>query len=112
MKKVEAIIQPHRLDAVRAALTAGGVEAMTVSEVRGFGRQKEVVEHYRGSEYDVQFLPKIKIEVIIDDDHAERVIWMIENAARSGRIGDGKVFVTPLGDVVRIRTGERGSGAA
>jgi len=112
VKKVEAIIQPHRLDAVKAALTAGGVEAMTVSEVQGFGRHTGAVEHHRGSEYPVRFLLKIKIEVVVDDHHAERVVWMIENAARSGRLGDGKVFVTPLGDVVRIRTGERGPGAA
>ena len=111
MKTIEAVIQPFRLDDVKAALTAGGVEAMTVSEVQGFGRQKGSVERYRGAEYPVQFLPKIKVEVVVDDEHAERVVWMIENAARTGRLGDGKIFVTPLGDVVRIRTGERGRGA-
>jgi nitrogen regulatory protein P-II 1 len=111
VKRIEAIIQPFRLDEVKAALTAGGVEAMTVSEVKGFGRQKGKTDHYRGSEYVIPFLPKIKIEIIVDDEHAERVVWMIENAARTGRVGDGKVFVSPLGDVVRIRTGERGRGA-
>jgi nitrogen regulatory protein P-II 1 len=112
MKRIEAIIQPFRLDEVKAALTKGGVEAMTVTEVKGFGRQKGKTEHYRGSEYVIPFLPKIKLEIVVDDEHVERVIWMIENAARTGRVGDGKIFVTPLGDIVRIRTGERGRGAA
>jgi nitrogen regulatory protein PII len=83
-----------------------------VSEVKGFGRQKGKTEHYRGSEYTIPFLPKVKLEIIVDDEHAERVLWLIENAARTGRVGDGKIFVTPLGDVVRIRTGEHGRGAA
>ena len=111
MKKIEAIIKPFRLDEVKAGLAAIGIEGLTMSEVSGFGRQKGRNELYRGAEYRVDFLPKVKLEIVVDDHHVERVVTAIERAARTGRIGDGKIFVLPLGDVVRIRTGERGSGA-
>ena len=111
MKRVEAIIKPFKLDDVKEALTGAGFVGMTVSEVRGFGRQKGHTETYRGAEYQVEFLPKIKVEVIVPDDRAERVATVIMTAARTGTIGDGKIFVLPLDDAVRIRTGEHGEAA-
>ena len=111
MRKVEAIIKPFKLDEVKEALQGIGVQGMTVSEVKGFGRQKGHTELYRGAEYVVDFLPKVKIEVICSDDLAERAVEAITAAARTGRIGDGKIFITDVQDVVRIRTGERGEEA-
>jgi nitrogen regulatory protein P-II 1 len=111
MKKVEAIIKPFKLDDVREALSEVGIQGMTVTEVKGFGRQKGHSELYRGAEYVVDFLPKVKIEVVCTDDSVHRVVEAIENAAKTGRIGDGKIFVLPVEEVVRIRTGERGSSA-
>ncbi len=106
MKLVTAIIKPFKLDEVREALTALGIQGLTVSEVKGFGRQKGQTEIYRGAEYSVNFLPKVKIEVAVVDDILERVIEAIQKSANTGRIGDGKIFVVELGHVVRIRTGE------
>ena len=111
MKKVEAIIKPFKLDEVKDALTNIGVYGMTVSEVKGFGRQKGHTELYRGAEYVIDFLPKLKIEIVVDDQQVEKVVEAIIQAARTGRIGDGKIFIIPIDDVVRIRTGERGSEA-
>jgi nitrogen regulatory protein P-II 1 len=111
MKKVEAIIKPFKLDDVREALSEAGIQGMTVTEVKGFGRQKGHSELYRGAEYVVDFLPKVKIEVVCTDDVVHQVVEAIENAAKTGRIGDGKIFVLPVDEVVRIRTGERGSSA-
>ena len=108
MKKVEAIIKPFKLDEVKEALAKEGIQGMTISEVKGFGRQKGHTELYRGAEYVVDFLPKIKLEVVLDDDQAARAAAVIEAAAKTGRIGDGKIFVLPVEDVIRIRTGERG----
>lgn len=107
MKKIEAIIRPFKLDEVKIALVNAGVVGMTVSEVRGFGRQKGQTERYRGSEYTVEFLQKLKLEVVVDDDQADMVVDKIVNAARTGEIGDGKIFITPVAQVVRIRTGEK-----
>jgi nitrogen regulatory protein P-II 2 len=111
MKLVIAVIKPSRLDDVREALTALGVEGMTVSEVKGYGRQKGHKEIYRGSEYTVNFVPKIKIEVAVNDDVAERSVQAVQEAARTGQIGDGKIFVLTLDEAVRIRTGETGGNA-
>ena len=111
MKKIEAIIKPFKLDDVKEALGGLGVEGLTVTEVKGFGRQKGHTELYRGAEYVVDFLPKIKLEVVIDDDKADAVIEAIVGAANTGKIGDGKIFVMPLEEAVRIRTGERGPAA-
>jgi nitrogen regulatory protein P-II 1 len=111
LKKVEAIIKPFKLDEVKEALNEIGVQGITVSEVKGFGRQKGHTELYRGAEYVVDFIPKIKVEIIVADDMANRVIETIAQAAKTGRIGDGKIFVTPVEEVVRIRTGERGEDA-
>ena len=111
MKKVEAIIKPFKLDDVKDALTGLGVVGMTVTEVRGFGRQKGHTELYRGSEYTIDFLPKVKIEVVVPDGLVEKVVSAICGAAKTGSIGDGKVFVLPIGETVRIRTGERGEDA-
>jgi len=111
MKKIEAIIQPFKLEPVKEALHKISVEGMTVTEVKGFGRQKGLREVYRGMEYQVDFLPKVKIEVISSDDKAQAIVETIMNAARTGRIGDGKIFVYPVAEVVRIRTGETGSEA-
>lgn len=111
MKKIEAIIKPFKLDDVKKALNDLNIEGMTVSEVKGFGRQKGHTEVYRGAEYSVDFLPKIKIEVVTAGDMAAKVVEAIMNAARTGKIGDGKIFVTPIDDAVRIRTGEQGEGA-
>ena len=111
MKKVEAIIKPFKLDEVKEALSSIGVQGLTLSEVKGFGRQKGHTELYRQTEYVVDFLPKMKLEIIVSDEIAPQVISTIERAARSGRIGDGKIFVVPVEEVVRIRTGERGTNA-
>lgn len=111
MKYIIAVIQPHRLDPVREALGGIGVQGLTVSEVRGFGRQKGQTEIYRGAEYVMQFVPKIKLEIAVDDDIADRVVETIGSAARTGRIGDGKVFVLPLEGAMRVRTGEMGTDA-
>jgi nitrogen regulatory protein P-II 1 len=108
MKKVEAIIKPFKLDDVKDALNEIGVHGITAVEAKGFGRQKGHTELYKGAEYVVDFLPKVKIEVVIDDDQVPRVVEAIERAARSGKIGDGKIFVIPVDEAVRIRTGERG----
>ena len=111
MKKVEAIVRPHLLDAVKNALQEVNVLGMTVSEVQGYGRQRGHTETYRGAEYQIEFVPKAKIEVIIPDDIEEFVVSAITRTARTGKFGDGKIFVTTLDDVVRIRTGERGEAA-
>jgi nitrogen regulatory protein P-II 1 len=111
MKKIEAIIKPFKLDEVKEALAKEGVQGMTVSEVKGFGRQKGHTELYRGAEYVVDFLPKVKIELLLEDDRARRASELIEAIARTGRIGDGKIFILPVDDVIRIRTGERGEAA-
>jgi nitrogen regulatory protein P-II 1 len=111
MKKIEAIIKPFKLDEVKEALAREGVQGMTVSEVKGFGRQKGHTELYRGAEYVVDFLPKIKIEVLLSDEKAVAAAAIIESAAKTGHIGDGKIFVLPVDEVVRIRTGERGAEA-
>ncbi len=111
MKKIEAIIKPFKLDEVREALTAAGVSGLTVSESKGFGRQKGHTEHYRGAEYQVDFLPKIRLEVVVRDDQAEAIVAAIAGAANTQKIGDGKIFVTEVTDAIRIRTGERGEAA-
>ena len=111
MKKVEAIIKPFKLDEVKEALNEIGIQGITVSEVKGFGRQKGHTELYRGAEYVVDFIPKIKMEIIVSDEIVTKVVETIEQAAKTGRIGDGKIFVTPVEEVVRIRTGERGEDA-
>ncbi len=111
MKMIAAVIKHYKLEEVRKALTDAGVQGMTVIEVKGFGRQKGHLEVYRGIEYEVKFLPKIKIEVAVPDDKAEEVIRIITEAARTGEIGDGKIFVYDLKEVVRIRTGEKGEAA-
>ncbi len=111
MKLITAIIKPFKLDEVREALSAIGVQGLTVTEVKGFGRQKGHTELYRGAEYVVDFLPKVKIEAAVADDMVDRVIEAIETAARTGKIGDGKIFVSTLDQVVRIRTGETGQDA-
>jgi nitrogen regulatory protein P-II 1 len=107
LKKVEAIIRPFKLDEVKIALVNAGVVGMTVSEVRGFGRQKGQTERYRGSEYTVEFLQKLKVEIVIDDDMVDMVVDKIVSASRTGEIGDGKIFIAPVEEIVRIRTGER-----
>ena len=111
MKKIEAIIKPFKLDEVKELLAREGIQGMTVSEVKGFGRQKGHTELYRGAEYVVDFLPKIKIEVLVSEDKAARIAEVIQSAAKTGRIGDGKIFILPVDDVVRIRTGEHGDAA-
>ena len=111
MKRVNAVIKPFKLDEVREALAAIGVAGMTASEAKGFGRQKGHTELYRGAEYVVDFLPKVKIEIVMDDTLVDRAVEAIQQAAHTGRIGDGKIFVTPVEEVIRIRTGERGSDA-
>ncbi len=111
MKKIEAIIKPFKLDEVKEALSKEGIQGMTISEVKGFGRQKGHTELYRGAEYVVDFLPKVKIEILVTDEQASAVADTIIAAARTGRIGDGKIFITPVEEVVRIRTGERGTDA-
>ena len=111
MRKIEAIIKPFKLDDVKEALTAAGIQGLTATEVKGFGRQKGHTEVYRGAEYVVDLLPKTKIEIIVRDDMMDPAIEAITNAAATGRIGDGKIFVLELEDVIRIRTGERGEAA-
>jgi nitrogen regulatory protein P-II 1 len=111
MKKIEAIIKPFKLDDVKDALNDVGVQGLTAVEVKGFGRQRGHTELYKGAEYVVDFLPKVKVEVVVDDDMVARVVEAIERAAHSGKIGDGKIFVIPVEEVVRIRTGERGTDA-
>ena len=109
MKKIEAVVRHYKLEEVKDALTEAGVKGMTVTEVRGFGRQKGHKEQYRGAEYTVDFLPKVKLEVIVSDEEAKSVIDTILSTARTGQIGDGKIFVTNLEEAIRIRTGETGS---
>ncbi|MEO1131752.1 MAG: P-II family nitrogen regulator [Cyanobacteria bacterium J06639_1] len=111
MKKIEAVIRPFKLDEVKIALVNAGIVGMTVNEVRGFGRQKGQTERYRGSEYTVEFLQKLKLEVVVDDDLVATVVEKIVSAARTGEIGDGKIFVSPVSNVIRIRTGEEDSDA-
>ena len=111
MKKIEAIIKPFKLEEVKEALTEIGIAGMTVSEVKGYGRQKGHKEMYRGAEYNVDFNPKVKIELVIDGDMVEKVVTTIREAALSGKIGDGKIFILPVEDVLRVRTGERGTEA-
>jgi nitrogen regulatory protein P-II 1 len=111
MKKVEAIIKPFKLEEVKEALNALGIQGMTVSEVKGFGRQKGHTELYRGAEYIVDFLPKVKIEVVVQDEILDKVVDAVTKAAKTGRIGDGKIFVIPVEDTIRIRTGEAGEEA-
>lgn len=111
MKKIECIIRPFKLEDVKEALSKVGVQGMTVSEVKGFGRQKGHTELYRGSEYTIEFLPKIKLEVVVSDENVEKIIEAIMQAASTGRIGDGKIFVLPVEEAIRIRTGERGIAA-
>ena len=111
MKKIEAIIKPFKLDEVKEALHEVGIKGITVTEAKGFGRQKGHTELYRGAEYVVDFLPKIKLEVAVSDDAVDKVVQVIVEAANTGRIGDGKIFVIPMEEVIRIRTGERGTDA-
>ena len=111
MKKIEAIIKPFKLDDAKEALGEIGVQGLTVTEVRGFGRQKGHTELYRGAEYVVDFLPKVKLEIVVTDDLAEKVVVKLQEAASTGRIGDGKIFVLPIEESVRIRTGESGDAA-
>ncbi len=111
MKKIEAVVKPFKLEEVKNALTKIGIQGMTVSEVRGFGRQRGHTEVYRGAEYTIDFIPKSKIEVIVTDELVTQVIETIERTAKTGKIGDGKIFVLPVDEVIRIRTGERGRDA-
>lgn len=110
MKRIEAIIQPHKLDEVKAALHAIGVEGMTISDVRGHGRQKGHTETYRGNEYKVDLIPKVRLDLVVSDTRAREVVEAITNAARSGKIGDGKIFVSSVDEAIRIRSGEQGEG--
>jgi nitrogen regulatory protein P-II 1 len=107
LKKIEAIIRPFKLDEVKIALVNAGIVGMTVSEVRGFGRQKGQTERYRGSEYTVEFLQKLKVEIVVEDDQVDMVIDKVVEASRTGEIGDGKIFISPVDGIVRIRTGEK-----
>ena len=111
MKKIEAIIKPFKLDEVKDALNALGIQGMTVTEVKGFGRQKGHVELYRGAEYDIAFIPKVKIETVVSDSMVEKAVETIGEKAKTGKIGDGKIFVSSLEEIVRIRTGEKGDAA-
>lgn len=111
MKKIEAIIRPFKLDEVKEALTEEGIKGMTITEIRGYGRQKGHTETYRGSEYHIEFVPKIKIEIVVDDAICDKVVNVIVNTAKTGQIGDGKIFILPVNDVIRIRTGESGTDA-
>jgi len=111
MKKIEAIIKPFKLDEVKEALQEIGLQGITVTEAKGFGRQKGHTELYRGAEYVVDFLPKVKVEIVLPDELVEKAIEAIQNAARTGRIGDGKIFIHPIEDAIRIRTGETGKNA-
>ncbi len=111
MKKIEAIIKPFKLDEIKKALNALGVQGMTVTEVKGFGRQKGHIEFYRGAEYDINFVPKLKIEIVLPDEMADKAISVIQEKAKTGEIGDGKIFVYSIDNVIRIRTGESGEAA-
>ncbi len=111
MKKIEAIIKPFKLDEIKEALHDIGIQGMTATEIKGFGRQKGHTELYRGAEYVIDFLPKIKLELVVDDEMVAKVVETIEQAAHTGRIGDGKIFISPIEEAIRIRTGERGSQA-
>ena len=111
MKKIEAVIKPFKLDEVKEALHEVGIQGITVTEAKGFGRQKGHTELYRGAEYVVDFLPKVKLEIILEDGQTERAVEAIQQAAKTGRIGDGKIFVSSIDEVIRIRTGERGGDA-
>jgi nitrogen regulatory protein P-II 1 len=111
MKIVQAIVKPFKLDEVKEALTKAGIQGMTVEEVKGFGRQKGHTELYRGAEYSVDFLPKVKIQILVDDDAAAKVVSVISESAKTGKIGDGKIFVSNVEEVIRIRTGEKGADA-
>jgi nitrogen regulatory protein P-II 1 len=111
MKQIEAIIKPFKLDEVKEALTKVGIQGMTITEVKGFGRQKGHTELYRGAEYSVDFLPKVKIQILVPDDKVSQVIEAVVNTARTGKIGDGKIFIVPVEEVIRIRTGEKGADA-
>ncbi len=111
MKKIEAIIKPFKLEEVKESLGAIGIQGITVSEVKGFGRQKGHTELYRGAEYIVDFLPKVKIEIVLDENDVDKAVEAIQSAAKTGRIGDGKIFILPLSEAIRIRTGEKGKSA-
>ena len=111
MKKIEAVIKPFKLDEVKDALNSIGVQGITVTEVKGFGRQKGHVELYRGAEYDVAFIPKVKIDIVVADNLADKVVATIQEKAKTGKIGDGKIFISKLEEIIRIRTGERGETA-
>lgn len=111
MKKIEAVIRHFKLEEVKNALTAANIVGMTVTEVRGFGRQRGHKEQYRGAEYTVDFLPKLKVELVVNDDEVEKAVKIIIESARTGKVGDGKIFITPIDEVIRIRTGETGSTA-
>jgi nitrogen regulatory protein P-II 1 len=111
MKKIESVIRPHLLDAVKSALQEIGLAGMTVSEVKGYGRQKGHTETYRGSEYKVEFLPKVKIEVVVPDEMVDQAVDAVLSAAKTGKFGDGKIFILPVEEAVRVRTGERGEAA-
>ena len=111
MKKIEAILKPFKLDDVKEALSGIGIYGMTVTEVNGYGRQKGHKEIYRGAEYVVDFVPKIKVEIVVSDDRADETVETVRNAAKSGKIGDGKIFVSPVEQVIRVRTGETGTDA-
>ncbi|MBC2705994.1 MAG: P-II family nitrogen regulator [Desulfobacula sp.] len=111
MKKIEAILKPFKLDDVKEALSEAGIYGMTVTEVNGYGRQKGHKEIYRGAEYVVDFVPKIKVEIVVSDDRADETVETVRNAAKSGKIGDGKIFVSPVEQVIRVRTGETGTDA-
>jgi nitrogen regulatory protein P-II 1 len=111
MKLITAVVKPFKLDDVREAVKKVGVQGMTIGEVQGFGRQRGHTEVYRGAEYQVQFVPKVRLEVLVDDSNTDEVVEALTNAAKTGKIGDGKIWVTPLSDVVRVRTGERGNEA-
>jgi nitrogen regulatory protein P-II 1 len=108
MKKIEAVIKPFKLDDIKDALNDVGIQGMTVSEVKGYGRQKGHTEIYRGAEYAVDFIPKLKIEIVVEDDRCDEVVEIIKKSAFTGKIGDGKIFIVPIDGVVRVRTGERG----
>ncbi len=111
MQKVECIIRPHKLDDVKSALDAIGVHGMTITEIRGAGRQKGHTEHYRGSEYTIDFLPKVKVEVVLPDEQVSQMVEAVSKAAKTGKFGDGKIFISPVSEVIRIRTGETGGNA-
>ena len=111
MKKIEAIIKPFKLEEVKNALHSTGIQGMTITEVKGFGRQKGVTEVYRGAEYHIPFIPKIKLEIVVDSDVVEKIVKVIQETAQTGEIGDGKIFVLPVEETIRIRTGEKGTSA-